>query len=109
MFRKTLITLNNPDIDVILNKFTNNIPEYKENVLLSNIYDVLTGFGIENIRMRKQYVNICIDLIQSILYPPLRVGIAIIPQCGYIELDAFRVDDYTYITINPIGDKYVIS
>lgn len=109
MSKNVVIVLDANELEILLDKYSKHFKENPKDILLSNIKDVIISLGIENVKLSKQYIDSCIDLLQYIIFNPLRTGLAILPNYGYVSLDVDKIADYFHITIKGIGDKNVIS
>lgn len=108
MTKNVIVVINDAEIDTLIERYTKDLKGYEDNVLLSNIRDILITLGVKEVEMSKEYINVCIDMIQYILYKPISTGITLIPDHGYISLDIERVDDYIYVIMKSMEDKNVI-
>lgn len=108
MTKNVIVVINDEEIDALVERHTKGLKGYEDSILLSNIKDILITLGVKEVEMSKEYVNVCIDMIQYILYKPISTGITLIPDHGYISLDIERANNYIYVIMKSTEDKNVI-
>ena len=100
MCKDVLIVIKSEEIDFILNKYSGYLKETPNNILLSNIKDIIISLGVEDVRTTISYKDACVDLLQCIIYNTIQKGIKSLPNCDIVYLTVNKFTDYFYITIN---------
>ena len=100
MGNDVLIVIKSEEIDFILNKYSNYLKETPDNILLSNIKDIIISLGVEDVRTTMSYKDTCVDLLQYIIFNTIQKGIKLLPNCNIVYLTVKKFTDYFYITIN---------